>query len=272
MYVKLGTKGYNDLREAIPAYPEVSTLRRHIQNLDCSPGFQKDILKLLGLKVKIMTAQEKECGVFIDEIALNAKGQYDQSNGGQKIGWATVGPSENSKKKQKIEPNPKEVDLKALDPKNMKRTQLVKTLQKLGLDSKGKLDEIQARLIGHIAGQNYIAEQNSDVDLKSLKPMKMKVKELKVVLGKLGLKTMGARADLRSRLTEYISANSKAEANNDDQDEDFEEEDFLHTAPDHVNFFDQFGSDDENSETKLEDRPSKRKRESSESSVYSGMN
>ena len=50
-----------------------------IQNLDCRPGFQQDILKLLEMKVDKMTAQEKECGLFIDELNLNAKVDYDQS-------------------------------------------------------------------------------------------------------------------------------------------------------------------------------------------------
>ena len=46
MYVKLGTNVYNDLRDKIPAYPHVTTLRSHIKALDTSPGVQKDILKL----------------------------------------------------------------------------------------------------------------------------------------------------------------------------------------------------------------------------------
>ena len=48
-----------------------------------------------------------------------------------------------SKKKQKIEPNPSEVDLKSLKPKEMKRKQLVETLQKLNIDSKGKIGELK---------------------------------------------------------------------------------------------------------------------------------
>ena len=268
MYVKLGTKGYNDLREKIPAYPDLSTLRRHIQGLDCSPGVLHDILKLLNLKVKKMTPQEKECGIFIDEIALNAKGEYDQSKGGQKIGWATVAPSEKSKKKTIVEPNPSEVDLNSLIPKDMNRKKLVETLQKLGLDSKGKIGELKARLIGHIASEKAIAEENS-VDLKSLQPMNMKVKELKEILGKLGLETIGARPDLRLRLKAYIISNTKdtPDSNNETEDEAFEE---ICNSPGHVNFFDKDSDSDEPSITN-DIRPSKRKRESSESSDDTGM-
>ena len=59
MYLKLGGRGYEDLCESIPAYPNVRTLRRHIQNLDCSPGFQHDFLKLLKIKASKMNPQEK---------------------------------------------------------------------------------------------------------------------------------------------------------------------------------------------------------------------
>ena len=64
MYVKLGTTGYQDLCEQIPAYPSLSTLRNHIKNLDCSPGVQHDILKLLEMKTKmheILTNHESFC-------------------------------------------------------------------------------------------------------------------------------------------------------------------------------------------------------------------
>ena len=165
-------------------------------------------------------------------------------------------------------PNPKEVNLKSLDPKNIGRNKLVETLQKLGLDSKGKLGELRSRLIGHIAAQNYL-----DIDLKILQPMKMKVKELKEILGKLGLETLGARADLRSRLKEYISTNitnNAPEDKNDSGDETFD--DILNLHPDHINFFDKEFSDEDDpiSNSRNESHPPKCQREPSESSEDNG--
>ena len=46
-----------------------------------------------------------------------------------------------------------------------------------------------------------------DVDLKSINPKKMKVKELKEILMKCGLITMGLKKDLQKRLQEYIDDN-----------------------------------------------------------------
>ena len=208
-----------------------------------------------------MDPQERECGLFIDELNLNAKAEYDQSNGGQQIGWATVGPSVKSKGKSKtkvdVTPNPESVDLNALSPKKMKKEELVTTLQLLGLDSTGNKPILQARLGDYITMNT--GENIEDIDLNSLDFKNMKKLDFKIIMGKLGLETIGTKSSLESRLKDYIKMKTKQEKK---------------SFSDGVN---ENESDDENSDDSEDEiRPPKRRRSPSrdshpsESSAISG--
>ena len=89
-----------------------------------------------------------------------------------------------------------------------------------------------------------------EIDLNSLKFSKMKKPDFKLILGKLGLETIGTKPILESRLKSYIKMKKP------------EKESFL----DGVNENDSDVSDNEDSDDELEFRPPKRQRSPSRDS------
>ena len=206
LYTRLGSKGYEDIKAEKP-YPDVSTLRRHLRGIPCDPGVQYAWIDLLKMKAENFSEDEKNCGIFIDEANINADLSFDTCHGGQQVGKPTLGPKKAKKKKLKI--------------KNMGTTEIKAALIKYKLSPAGGRKILIERLQEHVTtnkleedlenftpGPKIVPE---DVDLKSINPSKMKVKELKEILMKCGLITMGLKKDLQKRLQEYIDDNTDSD-------------------------------------------------------------
>ena len=91
-YYRLGTSQYNYLRDKGYPMPSARTLQKHLMNINCEPGTQHDLLKLLKKKVQNMKPQERFTNLAIDEMAIMPKLQFDSSTQAF-MGYPTVPPS-----------------------------------------------------------------------------------------------------------------------------------------------------------------------------------
>lgn len=70
-------KAYRILKK-IFLLPAVRTFRRAVQDIQIYPGFNKNILQALKLKVKSFPANSKLCCVSFDEMSIKEHVSYDQ--------------------------------------------------------------------------------------------------------------------------------------------------------------------------------------------------
>lgn len=107
MYLRIGTTGYNFLIQK--GYPLVciSVIQKHLRKIDCQPGIQYEVIKVMAKKVEMMPEHTRKSGMFPDEFDLQAKKEYDCSTG-TIIGAPTIPPSdkvlENRAKKASFKP------------------------------------------------------------------------------------------------------------------------------------------------------------------------
>ena len=102
LYIKIGTKGYQYLRNKLNwPLPDPTTIQRHMNKISFKPGESDDIVKLVNLKTCDFSEQDKQYGLVIDEMSTQSKLEWDPTNG-EFVGYPTVptGPALVEKRKK----------------------------------------------------------------------------------------------------------------------------------------------------------------------------
>ena len=89
VYYSCGSAGYRFLRGQGYPYPDKSTIVRNLQVIESNFGIQYDIIKLMGMKIESIPVRDREGALIIDELAHQAKREYDPSTG-EIIGHPTL--------------------------------------------------------------------------------------------------------------------------------------------------------------------------------------
>ena len=87
----MGGGAYEHMRQSQKkVWPESSTIRRRLSKLTFNPGIQDIFFKLTEKKVKNMTENQRQCGLYIDEMSIQPKIESDSGMGGRFIGYPTI--------------------------------------------------------------------------------------------------------------------------------------------------------------------------------------
>ena len=101
LYYKVGHTGYVYLREVLHwPLPCVATINNHMSKISFRPGDNRDIMKLLSLKVKDMSEKDRHICVIIDEMSIAQKLEYSSTTG-EMVGYPTCPPHPNLVKERK---------------------------------------------------------------------------------------------------------------------------------------------------------------------------
>ena len=106
LYLMIGPAGYNFLRKErnFPG-PCESTLKYYMRMIKMEPGvISDDIMRLLSKKVEKMPLEDRYCALILDEMAIQAEINYDDSSQSF-IGHPTMAQSKKQRKK-KLSENP----------------------------------------------------------------------------------------------------------------------------------------------------------------------
>ena len=88
-------------------WPSVRTIQRHLQKIDFDPGVLDNFFHSMKHKVRGMTEEQRQCGLFIDAISLQPKVEADASKDHQSCGYPTI--PENPKKKKDNQENVEDI-------------------------------------------------------------------------------------------------------------------------------------------------------------------
>ena len=73
LYYKIGTTCYNFLKDKGHPLPSLSTLQRHLRQVDCQPGILDDFLLFMKKQAENLKEHEKYCVLCIDEMSLKVR-------------------------------------------------------------------------------------------------------------------------------------------------------------------------------------------------------
>ena len=99
----MGSTAYQEclVRGGGGGWPHIRTIRRHLEKVDFDPGVLDNFFHSMKHKVRGMTEEQRQCGLFIDAISLQPKVEADVSKDHQSCGYPTI--PENPKKKKENE-------------------------------------------------------------------------------------------------------------------------------------------------------------------------
>ena len=87
----MGGSSYEHMRQSQQKiWPESSTIRRRLSNLTFNPGVLDVFFKLMEKKVKDMTPNQRQCGLYIDEMSIQPKLESDVAMDGKFFGYPTI--------------------------------------------------------------------------------------------------------------------------------------------------------------------------------------
>ena len=103
-YAQVGSTSYEFVRKKMKLpIPEISTIRRHVKDIDSSPGILKDFFTMMEPRIKNMKDPcHKKFGLLVDQVALEPKKELDMSTG-KIIGYPTMLPNRKNRYVQHFE-------------------------------------------------------------------------------------------------------------------------------------------------------------------------
>ena len=79
LYYKVGTTAYQFLLDEGFPFASIRTIQRHVAGISVEPGILHDFVQMMRPKVESMVPQERFCSIAIDEMAIQAKRDFDPS-------------------------------------------------------------------------------------------------------------------------------------------------------------------------------------------------
>ena len=80
IYYKVGTTAYQFLLDEGFPFASIRTIQRHVSGISVEPGILHDFVHMMRPKVESMAPQERFCSIAIDEMAIQAKRDFDLSS------------------------------------------------------------------------------------------------------------------------------------------------------------------------------------------------
>ena len=84
LYYLCGTTAYSTLQKGFNGksgwpIPHPRTLQRHLAEIQIEPGICEDVFTMLKIKVNLMEEKDKNCGLIIDEMAIQPKYEFNST-------------------------------------------------------------------------------------------------------------------------------------------------------------------------------------------------
>jgi len=103
-----GTTAYSTLQKGFNGksgwpIPHPKTLQRHLAEIQIEPGICEDVFTMLKMKVDFMEEKDKNCGLIIDEMAIQPKYEFNSTTQSF-MGRPTLPPTQAVSQKRSFDP------------------------------------------------------------------------------------------------------------------------------------------------------------------------